>query len=525
MSPLFRNRAREEAESAIRSCDETLAILESGSADLGPAERLRAQAGDLRERGAYRDAVEACRRAEETARLLDRLHTAATEGVSRLRSERTRMVRLGITVDDIDGLIGSAGAWMSKTVARDGDPRFPAYAKAGELALKGLRLTQERVPRFKAASAAVFEAEQALRQMVEANRFVDRAAFEFLVLKPAADVLGEARAKLRANAFPEAQELARWTLATAKQIDATCLRVTQAYENVSEGAKALRSEGGVAPEVDDLLAVCRTALGNGKFDDAAEILERAGARLATVRDVYRSLVLRLRNAEDTINEVEGWGFEAGEPRAILAIARGQIEAGEYLEAGARLDEARRAAVGLRETHRATAGRIAEARRSVAAMRAKDPATAGEAEGLLVKAESLLEEGRYRACDENLQIAALLLADIEGAGRGSPAPGFAAMQRAARAIEPTCLTCDGPLADDGTCPTCSAVPEPENVDPVRPITQAVAGARKVLAEIGRDNGAAAERPAPTGQGCAMCGGPLGDADVLCAKCQGILKAPR
>ena len=41
MSPLFRNRAREAAEAALKSCDTTLAILESGDVDLGPADRLR----------------------------------------------------------------------------------------------------------------------------------------------------------------------------------------------------------------------------------------------------------------------------------------------------------------------------------------------------------------------------------------------------------------------------------------------------------------------------------------------------
>ena len=47
MSPLFRNRAREAAEAALKSCDATLAILESGEADLGPAHRLRERAAEL----------------------------------------------------------------------------------------------------------------------------------------------------------------------------------------------------------------------------------------------------------------------------------------------------------------------------------------------------------------------------------------------------------------------------------------------------------------------------------------------
>ena len=187
MSPLFRNRAREAAEAALKSADETLAILESGSADLGPAVRLRERAAESGRTRDYKAAAETAARAEATAKLLDRLHTAASGGIARLKSERDRMAKRGVAVQDLDRLIAAAGVTMSHTVERDGDPRFPAYGKAGELALKGLRIAQARLPRFKAASASVFEAETALRGLVAANRFVDPDAFEFFVLRPAAD--------------------------------------------------------------------------------------------------------------------------------------------------------------------------------------------------------------------------------------------------------------------------------------------------------------------------------------------------
>src|SRR5881296_3911365 len=421
MSPLFRSKGREAAESALRSCDETLAILESGTADLGPARRLRERSADLGGKGAYREATEAARKAEETARLLDRIHTAATEGLTRLKSERTRMARLGMAVSEVDDLIERAGSWMSRPSERFGDPRFPAYSKAGELALQGLRLAKERIPRFKGASAVVFEAEQALRQMAESNRFVDKGAFEFLVLKPAADALGDAKAKLQANAFSEAEDRARWTLAAARQIETTYGRVTRSYEGVAEGAKAFRSEGGTATEVEDLLAVSRLALEKGKFDEAADIAESAGGHLREVREEYRSLVLKQRTAEDAIREVETWGFNAKEPRAILQDARSLMVAGKYREAAVRVEEARHAAQALRETHRASAARIAEMRRSIVAVRSTSPRSAAEADALLTRAETLLEEGRYRACEENLQIASLLLVDVDTAKPPGPPP--------------------------------------------------------------------------------------------------------
>ena len=525
MSPLFRSKGREEAESALRSCDETLAILESGTADLGPAQRLRERSADLAGEGAYREATEAARKAEETARLLDRIHTAATEGLTRLKSERTRMARLGMAVSEVDDLIERAGSWMSRTSERFGDPRFPAYSKAGELALQGLRLAKERIPRFKGASAVVFEAEQALRQMAESNRFVDKGAFEFLVLKPAADALGDAKAKLQANAFSEAEDRARWTLAAARQIETTYGRVTRSYEGVAEGAKAFRSEGGTATEVEDLLAVSRLALEKGKFDEAADIAERAGGHLREVREEYRSLVLKQRTAEDAIREVETWGFNAKEPRAILQDARSLMVAGKYREAAVRVEEARHAAQALRETHRASAARIAEMRRSIVAVRSTSPRSAAEADALLTRAETLLEEGRYRACEENLQIASLLLVDVDTAKPPGPPPGLASILQAAREIEPTCPTCDGPLANDGTCPTCSALPEPANPEPLSPIRRAVEDAKRVVAAIERDHGTLAEQAAAAVQGCAMCGGPLGGEDLLCVTCQGNLKGSR
>jgi hypothetical protein len=522
MSPLFRNRAREAAEAGLASADETLAILESGDADLGPAERLRERAADLGRTRDYKGSAEAAKKAEETAKLLNRLYTAASGGIARLRSERARMAKLGVGVQDLDRLIAAADVAMSHTAERDGDPRFPAYGKAGELALQGLRIAQARLPKFKATSASMFEAEQALRKMIEANTFVDRNAFEFFVLKPAADVLVEAKTKLRGNEFTSAEELARTTLAMARQIEETYGRVTSSLNRVEEGARSLRSEGGIAVEVDDLLGVCRTALEKGKFDDATEIAERAGARLLAIREAYRAVLLGLRTAEQSITEVEGWGFDATEPRGILEDARRLLGAGDYGAAGTRLDAARRAAKGLRETHRAVADRIATMRRSTASMRSIDSSSAKEAEELLAKAEGLLEEGHYRACEEDLELASLLLIDADAARDSRPAAGFAALLQAARSFAPTCGTCGGPLANDGSCPTCTVVPEPENPTPVDAVAHAVEGARRVLAEIALEDRSLVERAEAQVQGCAMCGGPLGSEDVLCGKCQGIVK---
>ena len=524
MSPLFRNKGRDEAEAALKSADDTLSILESGEADLGPAQRLRDRAEGLVRRGAYREAVDAARKAEETAKLVDRLHTAASQGIARLRTERSRMAKLGMAVEDVDPLVAAGESWMTKTLARDGDPQFPAYSKAGEFALRGLKLAKERVPKFKSAAAAVYDSEQALRAMIASNRFVERSAFEFFVLKPATDVLKEAKGKLRANAFEEAENLAQQTLAMAKQIDETYGRVTDAFTKVDEGLRAFRSEGGVTADAEALLTVCRTALEHGKFEEAAEVAGKAGTLLGEVRAAYRSLVLKLRTAEDAIGEAERWGFDVQEPRAILSEARHLMEAGRYEEAGPRLDAARAAALGVRETHRATASRIVAMRQRIAGIRPMNAAVAAEAEVMLSKAETLLEEGRYGACEEDLQIASLLLVDVEAASRtpAGPAPGLASLLQAARAVGPSCPTCGGPLADDGTCPTCTVLPEPENPEVGSPIARAVEGARRVLAEIGQGTRTLAERVAANVQACAMCGGPLAGEDVLCAKCQATVK---
>ena len=525
MKALFQGRTREEAIAALKSCDDTLAILESGEADLGPARRLRDRAEALVRRDP-RAALDAARRAEETAKLLDRLLTASTEGLARLRAERARMAKLGMGVRDVDALLKVATEWMSRTVERDGDPAFPGYAKAGELALKGLRVAQQRIPRFKESSAAVFEAEAALRRAVESNRFVEAGAFRFFVLKPAMDVLDAAKAKLAANAFTEARDLAREAVATAGQIETTVGRVTEAFIGVEEAARALRAEGASVGEVEDLLAVCRSALEQGKFDDALEISGRAGARLAELREAYRSLVLRRRTAEEAIAEVEQWGFDVREARKTLDQARGLMDAGRYGEAGARLDEARAAARGLRDTHRATAARISEMRKSLPSLRAADPDAAAEAEGLLAKAEALLDEGKYRACEEDLQIASLILVDVPTARAAAkkPARSFNAFLDAARALS-ACETCGGPVADDGTCPTCTATPARiENPPPgdAAPIQEAVDRAREVIERIDSTEDRLVGEAAAQVQGCAMCGGPVESDDVLCARCQATVK---
>ncbi len=525
MRGLFQGRAREEALAAITSCDATLEALAVGGADLGPARRLRERAKSL-VRPDPKAALEAATRAEETATLLHRLHTTSSKGIARLRAEWARMARLGMNVADMDRLLRAATKWMARKVEKDGDPGFPGYARAGELAVRGLRLAQQRVPQFKESSAAVFEAEEALRRAAGSNRHVEAGAFRFLVLKPAMDVLAEAKAKLAADAFTEARDLARWTVAMAEQIERTVGRVTDAYLGVEAAARSLRAEGASVGAVEDLLAVCRSALEEGKFDDALEIAGRAGKRLGELRGAYRSLVLLRRNAEEAIEEVEQWGFDAREPRGILKDAGALIDAGRYEEAVVKLDEARGAARGLRDTHRATAARIAEMRKSLPPLRAANPEAAAEAEGLLAKAEGLLDEGKYRACAEDLQIAGLILLGVPAmqAARAGPAGGFHAILEVARQVA-TCETCGGPLADDDTCPTCRAPPvraENPQPDDTSPIQEAVDRARDVIDGIGSSDGRLVLEAAAHVRGCAMCGGPVEGDDVLCARCQALVK---
>ncbi len=527
MSPLFSGRVRGEAEAALRSCDDVLARLEPGGADLGAARRLRDRAREALDGRDARGAVDAARRAEAVAKLLDRLHGAASEGVQRLRIERGRMTKLGMNVEDVDALIREASAWMGRSTERDGDPDFPAYGKAAEIALEGLRLAAARVPRFKAAAAAVADAERAVRQTVASNRHVAPEAFRFFVLKPAADALEASYAKLRANAYEEAGELARSTLDRAGQIRETYGRVTEAYQVVAEAARSLREEGATVVEVDDLLAVCRSALERGKFEDAAGIAAQAGKRLDEIREGFRSLVQKERTARDAIAEVEQWGFDVREPRGILKSARSLMESGRYEESANLLDEARTVAQGLRETHRTTAARIAEMRRSVVAVRPANPTAAAEAEALIEKAGALLEEGRYRQCEEDLELASLLLVSP-----GAPAPearagqeGFGDFVDAVRAAGEACPECGGPLANDGSCPTCDVPAGPENPEAgeVDSIQRAVDEAREVIAEISREEEASpAEEADARVQGCAMCAGPLDGEDVLCIRCQSIVK---
>jgi len=525
MSPIFGGRGREEAEAAIRSADDVLATLDGGGADLSSALRLRDRAREsLHDRDA-KAALEQARRAEATAKLLDRLYGAATSGIKRLRFERGRMSKFGMDLHEVDALVQEASAWMGRSVERDGDPDFPAYAKAAEVALRGLKLAQFRIPRYKAAAAVVADAEDAVRETVEANRFVAEEAFRFFVLKPATDALEGAYAKLRANEFPEATELATSTRDKARAILETYTRVTNAYEGAAETARALKAEGAAVTEAEDLLAVSRSALERGKFEDAATVAGQAAEKLGEIRQMYRGLVLRRRNAEETIKEVEQWGFDAREPRAILKSARSKMEAARYGEAASLFDEARAAAHNLRDAHRSTAARILEMRRSVAAVRPSNPRAATEAAGLLTKAEGLLDEGRYRQAEEDLQLAALLLAGPGGPAAPAVRRGLSDLADAVQAAEPRCPTCGGPVANDGTCPTCSASPESENTTAteVDLIQQAVDQAREVVEEIAREQEpSAAERAEAQVQGCAMCGGPLEGEDTLCARCQALVK---
>ncbi len=522
MSPLLRGRLREEAQAALDACDAALAALDAGGADLGPARRLRERAGEALRKDP-RGAIEAAEKAKATAKLLDRLHGAAARGIARLRIERDRMTKLGMDPTDVESLIQEASSWMGKSVERDGDPDFPAYGKAAEVALEGLRLAKTRIPRYRAAAAAIADAERAIRETVAANRSVTPEAFKFFVLKPATDMLDAAYARLRGNEFDDATELARSTIEDATSVRETCLRVTALYESAAEGVNALKEEGAAVAEAEDLLALSRSALERGKFEDAAGVATQTAARLEAIRGTYRDLVLRERTAAEALVEVRQWGFDVRDPRAILEDARALRGAGRYEEAARRFDEARGAAYGLRETHRSAAARIDDARRSVATVRAANPESAAQATGLLERAEGFLEEGRYRECEENLQLASLLLAVPETQTPARTGRAGVLELLDAGAPGPECPTCGGPLAPDGTCPDCADGSRPgATAEETNLVRRAVDEAREVLKEIEEREESGAERGEPETQSCAMCGGSLEGEDVLCLRCQSIVK---
>lgn len=467
-------RVRGEAEEAVDSADRTIRSLGSEDLDLGPAARLLERAGKAMASRQYPEARDLAGKAEETARLLDRVHSAATKAIAKLREERAAMLKLGMDTREIDDALTSSQVWMTKHVERDGDPEFPAYAKAGEVALEGLKWAADRIPAFKRAVVAVSTARQRIQDEIEMNTFIDPSSFRNFIMKPATDVLAEAVSKLQANDLAAAEELAQWTVASVHQFHRDYASCLEAYREVEAILIALRSEGAPVARIEEYRGMAKSGILRGKFEEAEQVCAKATEIGVTDRERHRGVLLDERKAVEALEQVAEWGFDTTGPAGKLEEGRLALKAGKHDEARRLFAEARADALRLRENHRLIAERLGKLKETVTRVRGEDPGTADDVEGLLQQTEEALAAGNYAACEENLQVATLML------GKRSPAV---------------------PEASGG--PGAERLAESDGILDVEGLLNA---------ELSRSGFPAAIDV------CAECGGPLKGEELLCAKCR-------
>lgn len=387
----------------------------SAAIDLGPARREHARATDAFRARRYRAAIERARHAESWATRLARDHAAAKQAIAKLRADRTRITPTGVSLAEVDALLDRATAAMTAVVEMEDDGRLTAYEEAERLAEEGVELLRDRVSRSVEMLRAVSEAEARLGALRAGIRSVRAEVLDESLVGPAEAALAAARAGLATGGDEDAAGRAWEAIARAETVDQEVRRAVTAYEITDGALRSLREEGAPVASIEVRFARARTSLEMGDLRTALEIIQDSAGEITRLRNAHRSIVLHAREARDAVAQVEEWGFNVHEALDQLREADRCIGAGRYDEATIAVARAREIASGIRETHRTLASRIADLRRPVTGLRVRDPARAVEADGLLARAESLLDEGLYGECEETLEsLRPLLPNPAEGA---------------------------------------------------------------------------------------------------------------
>jgi hypothetical protein len=410
---LFGRKQQEAAQAAVEAARKTIAAVQEGGLDPDAAEAMLARAEEL---VAARDYEEAERRARRAGRLAEALREHAPKVEQQLlaaEASRDELRQSGIDIRDVaeeerirevlaKGFVKVKGKVLT-------GPEF-----AAKLAARLARRYAGRVAAHSEANKAVTAAAATLQHEVSSKSHVSAEVLKRGAWHGAFDALEKAQAAFAKAEFEEARDFADWAVAVSKEMRERFEPLLADYEVAEAAYEKLVADGISAHAMMPALLRARDLIQSGELEPARERAREARQESERLRSAHGAASLALKKAEETIQEVAGWGFRSVLAASKVEEARRLLREGEFDSAARVAEEARATASSLRETHRATAERIGAARREMESLPGADPEEAERVESLLQEAERDLEEGNYKGCEQNLELATFMLDELKRA---------------------------------------------------------------------------------------------------------------
>ena len=412
--PIFGKKRLESAKSALDKSRAKLDEVREGGSEPMAAEALLKRAQEFLEDRQFEEAERQAKRARELADALEEHEPAVRKAILEIEARRDEMRAMGLDVSTAEGDIAHVREVLSKGYVKVKGKVLPGPEYAVRVATRIAARYAGRLAAYADADKAIAAANAALNLEISSHPHIDPMTLQRGIWRSAFDSLDKAQTAFSEGRYDEARDLADWASALSRETRERFEGVLADYEVAEASREKLAADGILANTMLPALGRARDLIQAGELDKARERAREARQEAERTRHVHGEAAQAIRQAEATITEVSQWGFKPLGASGKLEEAGRLLQTGDFDGAKAAAEAARQIATSIRETHRDTAERIGAARTEV--QRLTGPA-AGEGlriEALLLEAERDLEDGNYKGCQQNLELAVFMLDEAKRA---------------------------------------------------------------------------------------------------------------
>ncbi len=395
------------AEEAIGHSEGLVAVLRLTQADLQPAEESLKVAKELFRAHEFSKAITAARRAESLAITLDERFSAYVKARKALQIRVGELRRIGLHVEDLQEVLGSADALVAKGSWESGS-LVPNYLEARVLLEKAAEQGLNLLMKANAASNRIFLAELAIEALADTGGLTDPKAFEEGTLAALEASLEDATRELALGNVDAATRIATEAEGRAEHLHAVYRESGDLLDRLATRLGVLRGEGIVTDSLDRQISYARSMRGKGILEPALEMARRLTDETTKLTEMHAKAATGLQDAEVLYAQLAQEGFHSYEADAALKDARRALREGNYGRTLEHIERAHGAFVRRRNAREALAKALSETQRRVEILKTIDIPFLPDVKEILGRAEREFRQGNYSGSSEDLQIAAALL---------------------------------------------------------------------------------------------------------------------
>jgi len=405
---LFGKRRQEAATERIAAAKTLVKTAKEQGYDVSFARGQLKRAEVLFKEGKFEEAETLAGRSETVANAVLKHSDAVLKLVAEIEGYRDELVAYGLDVTDVEADIARIRDLLTKGFVKVQGKIAAAPTYSAGFAARAVTKYAARVKGHEEAAALLAETQKRLELEVASRPNVSAADLKKGAWRGVFDALGKAEEGFDRGRYQEAKDLLQWANALAKETAEQYVTILADLEVAQSARQKLEADGIPPAAVAEVVARAEEALKSGDLELARTATKEARALAESVREQHAGAALALKQAADTIEQSRKWGFNPSAAQAKLDEATRMLHDGQFEKAQITANEASTEAAAIRESHRSLAERIAAVVQEARTLAAVDPAESRRIQETLENVERDLQDGKYKACEESLELAAFMM---------------------------------------------------------------------------------------------------------------------